>query len=77
MWLRKILDRLRWPSDERHSVDAAQLEDRVMMSASPLAGALLDSAAGNQPDGEVSVVDQVATPAQESNTAPDLGYSFE
>jgi len=58
MSLKKVIQDLQRPSDERHAADAVQLEERVMMSASPLAAAVMNSDAAVQVDGGVTVVDQ-------------------
>jgi hypothetical protein len=65
MWFKKFWRDLRSPPVERTSLDAAQLEDRVMMSASPLGAAVADAEAPDE--GGVAVVEQVTVASQDSS----------
>jgi hypothetical protein len=73
MWLQAILRHFRSPPGERRVLDLMQLEDRVMLSASPVGAELvgIDVPVDAQDDGAVAIADQVAVDGQGSQDAAD------
>ena len=71
MWLKTILRHFRSRPGERRVLDLAQLEDRVMLSASPVAAVLEGAEIPVDAHDDGAIADQVAAQWQDSRSEAD------